>query len=433
MARHRLKLKDNASSGVPVLALGAIALAAGVHHQSAGALALGAVLLAAPLLVFLYLRRVTALLAVRRSAPQQVFEGDRVEVRLEVHNRSRWPVFFPRLSEVFGPEIHEQKDVVFPDRLRPGESVEQGYSGDCLLPRGFYTIGPTTLCVSDPFGWFQLRRRLANEVTVTVYPPVFSFGIREHLGESVNLLVNRLTHRGRGESTEFFSVREYRAGDALRKVHWPLSARRGYPAVPELIVREFSRTSGGNLAVFIDSSRQALVGVGRGSSLELSVRIAGTLAARALRRGYRVQLVAGEAAELQVPAGRGQLQFRRILEALVRVKPVGTKSLPAVLAAHSRTLRRGSSVLVMVSPYLFEDEALHGQLRAWRGQGLRVVAVVFDARTFTRIWGSFETLADLDREDTQRSAARLRAAGVEVYVVPQAANLEALFRIEARG
>ena len=75
-------------------------------------------------------------------------------------------------------------------------------------------------------------------------------------------------------------MREYRYGDPLRHVHWPLSAHRGQP-----VVREFARLTTGDLYVFLDVYRFSLLGIGRGSSLEHGVKIVASLASLALRRG----------------------------------------------------------------------------------------------------------------------------------------------------
>ena len=39
--------------------------------------------------------------------------------------------------------------------MAPSETAERSYEGDCMLPRGVYTIGPTGVRVSDPFGWSE--------------------------------------------------------------------------------------------------------------------------------------------------------------------------------------------------------------------------------------------------------------------------------------
>jgi len=425
MTSAQLEFRPNSSSALPILAIGVIAVAAGFFHASSGAVALGSVLIAAPLAVRLALWYAVKRLVVRRQAPETAYEGDSIEVLIQIENRSFLPLFFPRVSEVFAPELHAQKDVLFAERVAPGEVAERAYTGDCLLPRGVYGIGPTAVAVSDPFGWFQARRDLEAPRPLKVYPRVHDIGIDERLGERISHVLDDLTRPAIGESNEFFSVREYRVGDALRKVHWGLTAHRGVP-----VVREHARTSTGDLTVFLDTYRLALTGVGRSSSLEYAVKIAASFAAKALARGHRVELIAGDDETTRVPAGSGSAHFQRILDLLVEVRPTGDASLVEVVERRARDVRPGTTAVVMVSRYLFHDERFLSLLRGWRRQSARVVVVLFDARTFRRVWGhSEDEQLFLDSEEALR---RFRAHGIDGFLVSCGAELTSVFAARAR-
>lgn len=417
MATPALRFRANCAPAFPLVAAGAIAAAAGFYHGRAEAVALGLVLLGGPALVYALLRSSVRGIRVRIEQPASAFEGDSVEVSVSLENRSRLPVFFPVVSDVFTPEIHAQKDVVFPLRVLPGETVVRTYEGSCTLPRGVHTLGSTALSVSDPFGWFQLRRRLSARRELKVYPVVQRFGVDEKLGECLSHLVSDLTHRGAGESTEFWTVREYRPGDPLRRVHWPLTAHRGEP-----VVREFARNAVGDLSIFLDTDRTSLVGVGRGSSFEHSIKIASALAASAIRRGHRVQVVASERTEDRVPLATGAEQFERILDLLVRIRPTGDVHLARILSHGATEVRSGSSVITMLSPAVHDDPDVERQLLRWRRKGVRVMAVVFDAASFRPVWEGQRV-----EESSARFAARLRGLGIRAWVIPCAADLRAVF------
>jgi uncharacterized protein (DUF58 family) len=407
----------DAASGLPVVMLGLVALAAGFHHASPRMAALGLAAAAFPIAVHLCLRSAVNGIRVRREVAETAFEGETVKVKFVLHNGSRLPVFFPVVTEVFPPEIHAQKTAAFPYRVLPGETAEEQYEGDCMLPRGIYGLGPATLKVSDPFGWFHLRKKVAPQVSLKVYPRFQAFGVHEKLGQCLAILVNDLTHFGIGDSNEFFSVRDYRIGDPLRRVHWGLTAHRGYP-----VVRENTRTAVGDLSIFLDLYRYALLGVGRGSSLEQSVKIAASLAAHALRRGHRVQLFARGKADRSVPPAAGKGHLQAILDALVDVKPDGELPFPETLDGSNRGLPPGSTAVLMVSPYLQESAPFESRLLALRHRGTRVVLVIFDSSTY-------QSLYDLDTapEDAARYAARMSALGMEPFIIPCAGNLPAIF------
>jgi uncharacterized protein (DUF58 family) len=78
------------------------------------------------------------------------------------------------------------------------------------------------------------------------------------------------------------TVREYREGDDLRRVHWPTTARRG-----ELMVRRDERPEDQRTAVLVDARRQ---GHGGASSLEWAVVAAASAVVRAALDEHAVVL-----------------------------------------------------------------------------------------------------------------------------------------------
>ena len=387
-------------------------------------IALGAVLLIVPLLTYALLRVSLRGIRLQRLAPSSIFEGDTAEVQLILRNTSRVPIFYPEAFEIFTPEVHEQKRVLFPARVMPGETVVSGYRGACVLPRGEYGLGPAAIAVSDPFGWFQLRLHVPGRETIKVYPQFDSFGLLNRSSTRGSSPQQDHARFGIGESTEFFSVREYRRGDPLRRIHWGLTAHRGFP-----VVREYVRPTTGNLRIYLDLYRYALVGVGRSSSLEHAVRITASLAADALRQGNRVR-VEGEGKELLHAAtetGSGSLQA--ILDLLVRVKPNGDVPYDDFLASRSGDVVAGSTVVLMVSSYLNRSPTFLDHVRSFLRSNCRVVAAIFDDTTFRSIYEPQSPGV----EASQRIAERLRILGAETVEIACAANLQGAFRSPSRG
>jgi uncharacterized protein (DUF58 family) len=423
MTKSPLKCKANCGSGVPIFMLGVIAVGTGFYHSSALSAALGVPLVLLPLVVYALLRISLRGVRVTHVAPESAFEGDNMEVKIILHNGSRLPLFFPQVSEVFTPEMHAQKDTLFPYRVLPKETVEEVYRGDCLLPRGIYPLGPLEVHVSDPLGWFQARKRVRIQSLIKVYPRFRSFAASEKAGDCLSHLSDLFSRLRIGETSEFFSVREYRIGDPLRRVHWGLTAHRGYP-----VVRENTRQATGDLCLFLDLYRYALLGVGRGSSLELSVKIAASLSAYALERGHRVQLLAMGSMETRVPPCAGSGRLQPILDALASVRPDGTVPLDDFLSRHAHDIRPGSTAVLMVSSYLRESAKFEGELLSLRRSGIRVLLVIFDDATFRSL---YEPPAG-DRT-TDEYASSMKALGMETVVVPCAGNLPMIFSPAAGG
>ena len=93
-------------------------------------------------------------------------------------------------------------------------------------------------------------------------------------------------------SAEDVTVREYRRGDDLRRVHWRSSAHAG-----ELMVRREEQPWQSRATLFVDNRKIAHRGTGAASSLEHAVSIAASVAVHLVQRGFSVRLVTA--------AGRG--------------------------------------------------------------------------------------------------------------------------------
>lgn len=422
--RASLEFPARCSSGLPILLVGAIALGAGVYLRNSGVLAFATVLIGAPALLYYMLRRSSRGLQVERQAPESAYEGDKIEVAFRVQNRSRLPLLFPKLRDVFGPEIHTQKDLLFPGRIAAGEVSVQRYHGFCILPRGIHLLGPGALRLFDPYGWFELRSFTAGRHSLKVYPKLLDFGVEERAGRWIASVCEDRTRGSVGHSNEFLTVREYQRGDPPNRIHWPLTAHAGAP-----MVRQFARPAIGSLAICIDTHRDSLVGWGKSSSVEHAVKIAATAAQHALRQGRKVKLVAGARAEDRVEEDTGSVQLQRILDLVVKVR--ANRDGPPFLDLIEdlgAALRTGSTLLVTISPYLFENHDFEEALGSLRDRGVRVAAVVFDDRSFRRSWGAPVP----STRNAEECAKILRAAGIDVFRIPCGAPLETLVAEERR-
>ncbi len=407
---------NSSSSATPLIALGVIAIGAAFYHRSAACAALGVVLLAMPGLLFFMLWRSLRGVCVERQAPRSAFTGDRVTVRLLIRNGSSWPIFLPRVTDVFSPDEHELKDVLFPFRVEPGETLEESYKAACNLPRGIYELGPTVAVLSDPLGWFQVRKVFHDTRPFKVYPQYREIGAREENGSATSPVFEEIARSLIGDSTEIFAVREYRIGDPLRRVHWGLTAHRGFP-----VVREFAHNTVGDLCIFLDLHRQSLVGVGRGSSLEHSVKLAASLAAHALRRGFRVEVAGQGKTALQAPLAAGPGQLQVVLDALVGARPDGDVPLSTLIAGRARGLEAGSRVVIPVSAQVRDSGDLETQILALKRSGVHVVVLVFDA--------TFKNLEEMhgNGRSVEEYLAFLGEVGIEAHRVPCGADLAQVF------
>jgi uncharacterized protein (DUF58 family) len=230
-------------------------------------------------------------------------------------------------------------------------------------------------------------------------------------------------HPGRrtGAGPEFAGLREYRPGDPLRAVNWPVTARRGALHVTERLAEQAAR-----VVALIDASVDAPQP--GGSTLDLSVRGALAVVAAALRRGDRAGLLALGGASRWLPPNLGRRHFHRVLEALLDLR-AGAAPAPGVFP--TAVLPRGAAVLVF-SP-LLDDRVVRAliDLRR-RGHPLAVVDVL-RAEPTARAGSAYDEIAvrmwRIGRRGVRR---RLADLGIPVGVWARGVELDEVLRPMSR-
>lgn len=115
--------------------------------------------------------------------------------------------------------------------------------------RGLYAIGPFVVEHEDPFGMVVSTIAVGSPERLVVVPAVSSLSeggptLADGDGEA------QLIQRKAAGNDDDLTTREYRRGDALRRVHWRASARHG-----ELMVRQEEHRSHPDARILIDTRR----------------------------------------------------------------------------------------------------------------------------------------------------------------------------------
>lgn len=394
---------------IGALAMVCLALGWGTWLQVRPLLAFGVAALFVLGLLWRWPRVAAARLSVRRRMGAAALEDEELPVEFELINASRLPLLAPEVADRFTPDkLPHRRAVVWP--LLPGRSAARAsYRGRCFSRRGTFAIGPATVRLTCPVGLFATDVGPLEVAPLVVYPALESLPEVPPGGASRAALLGGAARREPGEGDVVHGVRDHRSGDPLRRVHWPTSARRGRLAILEM-ERHVSR----EVVLFLDLSPATLRGLGRQSTLEVAVRVVGSLAARLLEQGARVGLVADGKEPIRIGPGRGPLQLVRILEVLARVRPDGALSLPALLdLAANEVPPRGGAIVVVADPEL-DGPALLAPLLALRARRAEVTAVLLDPAGFRRLHPAPEgapvpTLAEV--------AEALSGQGVRVHVL----------------
>jgi uncharacterized protein (DUF58 family) len=250
---------------------------------------IGALLLVLPLLTAVVLTRGQHRLTLTRTVtPHRLTAGQTATVELDLRNEGRVPTGLLLLEEHV-PYALGVRPRFMVDRMgaRWHRTVSYVVRSDV---RGRFTLGPMAVHVHDPFGLVELDRTFTSTADLVVTPKVVPLPAIPLEGVWTGSGDNR-PRDFVGGSAEDVTVREYRRGDDLRRVHWRSSARVG-----ELMVRREEQPWQSRATVFLDNRLVAHRGQGIASSLEAAVSAAASVAVHLAQRGYAVRLVtaAGE-------------------------------------------------------------------------------------------------------------------------------------------
>jgi uncharacterized protein (DUF58 family) len=213
-----------------------------------------------PLVGFLVVRlRPLRLTVTRTFSPPVVSAGMATIIELAVRNISGsaspaadWSDRIPWFPHRAGPGRLPA--------LATGETAAQtrtsrlGYSLRPAL-RGVYEIGPLDVSYSDPFGMAVGHLAVGARQSLYVIPPVVPLGQSVSLAVSGEGSARLIQHLATGNDDDLMT-REYRTGDALRRVHWRASARHG-----ELMVRQEEQRSYPEARLILDTRTDGYGGV----------------------------------------------------------------------------------------------------------------------------------------------------------------------------
>jgi uncharacterized protein (DUF58 family) len=244
----------------------------------------GVLVTALPLVAALLVTRSRYRLSlVRTVSPRLVSAGQPAQVRLALTNEGQRPRGLLMLEDQIPYVLGSRPRFVL-------EGIGAGWRRHVTYQvrsdvRGRYEIGPMTVRVRDPFGLVELARAFQTSTPLVVTPRTVPLPRINMGGDWTGSGDNRPRAFATG-SAEDVTVREYRRGDDLRRVHWRSSARVG-----DLMVRREEQPWQSRATLFLDNRVRAHRGQGAASSFEAAVSAAASIAVHLSQAGFTVRLV----------------------------------------------------------------------------------------------------------------------------------------------
>jgi uncharacterized protein (DUF58 family) len=312
-------------------------------------------------------------------SPDRVVAGEELVATVRIANRKPLPLPWLDLR-LFLPEGVEPKGA------RPGEPrgwVNAGFSPKgrerltlrfplVATQRGAHAIGPLRLRASDWLGFLSIERTVPVSLPIVAYPMPLKT-LDRHL-PSLRPLAETAVRRGLlPDPLRFRGVREHRAGDPRKEIHWKASARL---RSLQTKLYEPATSLDAVFLVNVASYEQYWIQADP-DSVELVVSAAADLVRAAAAAGRQVGLVTNGIDNLtherpRSALARGPRSLQRSLEILARLGPYAVNSPEAVFLAERGRLPWGAT-LIVVTPKIFSG--LAGGMLALRRAHHRVLGV----------------------------------------------------------
>lgn len=355
----------------------------------------------------------------RQTRARKAQVGRYLEERFTIRNTSVMPKLWLEIYDHSSLPGHRASHVL--SNLGTQGTMTWSVRTLCVR-RGEFMLGPLRIVAGDPFGLFEVERKISATSRLVVYPatiPIPDFALPTGLlpgGDAVRRRTHYITTNASG-------VREYVPGDSINRIHWRSTARRD-----RLMVKEFELDPLADIWLMMDGDRAVHVGDYTPSDAEAekmpwethvtlppvteeyAVTIAASLAQFFLERDRSVGLATNSQTEEVIQVDRGPRQLNKILETLAVVKSGGGMPFEQLLTIEGDHLPRGATVIAITPS---TREGWLGAAQRLLRRGLRVIAVLIDPESFG------------GRPGMRLIASRLAMTGIPTYIVHKGDNLSA--------
>ncbi|HSL45327.1 MAG TPA: DUF58 domain-containing protein [Anaerolineales bacterium] len=336
-------------------------------------------LLAMPFLAYLIIGAMHAPVGMRLAATRiidkpGVVAQEPVEVQLTVTNQGNAllnlyleDTHFPSMTVLDGEACQRIS-------LSAGENVQLRYV--LKAERGIYTWRTIRATASDPFGLFELKEDIPAPGELVVRPASLNVDRLSLRPRSTLHSPGPVPVRLSGSSTDFLGIREYIAGDSLRRLNWRLAAR--HPR--QLFTNEYEREEIADFGFILDARRLTNAEQVEEVLFEHSIRAIFSMSEAFLKVGNRVSLlIFGERMASRLP-GYGKKQLNRMVRSLARAKLGSNLSLRYLEYLPTR-LFPSRSILIMFSTVGAHDYETYARLRSF---GYEILLVSPDPVEYVR-------------------------------------------------
>ena len=264
------------------------------------------------------------------------FEGEKAELIESIENKKMLPVPWLRAESRIPKELAFEKEQLDAHEVSGGLYHKSIFYLSPMLKitrhhevllkkRGAYDAGSVVVTCGDLFSMSKREVQMKLDCGVTVYPKILS---EDELPDPAHKWLGDLTVKRWIMPDPFLvnGIRDYRAGDSLKDVHWRASARTGDLRVK---VHDFTSDPRAMVVLNIQTSDNQWADVGQSDAenMEQAIRVAATMCCRALSNGMQAGFssnacldgMAGKGECVFVPSRSGNEQMSLILDTMAHM------------------------------------------------------------------------------------------------------------------
>jgi uncharacterized protein (DUF58 family) len=208
--------------------------------------------------------------------------------------------------------------------------------------RGYYSIGPTKLRITDHFNYFYSDYIPLEKEPISIYPHMtemkdFKFKSKKNIHYPGEFLTPQA-----GSSTDFYHIRDYMKGDPFKKINWKVYARKR-----ELMINEFEKENVCDAMMFIDARAISNIGTMKENTLEYNIKLALALSHYLILRRNQVGLVVYNDRVQVLPPKMGLGHFNEILSFVTGVYARGWMDINAALYYAKSYLKTKTTIIII--------------------------------------------------------------------------------------
>jgi uncharacterized protein (DUF58 family) len=240
--------------------------------------------------------------------------------------------------------------------------------------RGKYPFRPIQIQIMDTLGLICFEEQVHLADSLSILPETWRLKRIPIHPLHTHGFAGPIPARQGGPGLDFYKVREYQPGDALRWINWRISARYNQT----LFTNEYEQERITDIGIVLDARETMDVHTPSGDLFEHSVQAAASLAETFLNDGHRVGLlIYGRALEMTQP-GYGKVQRERLLRALSNARTGDSMVFKGFDQIPTRFFPTHAQI-IFISPLSQDDLSALAELRA---NGFQVLVISPDGVAF---------------------------------------------------